>query len=120
MAARPDLCLDAKTVARRLRLPEAALAKCFQRLAARGILGSRRGPGGGYLLLRPPGSVSLAEVAAALEQRGARKGRCLLNDKPCRDDAACVIHHAASAADARMKTALARLTLADLLKPAGP
>ncbi|HAZ06984.1 MAG TPA: hypothetical protein DCZ01_00355 [Elusimicrobia bacterium] len=114
LAARPDLCLGAKRVARRLRLPEDALSKCFQRLAAGGIIESRRGPGGGYRLVRAPKSVSLAEVACALESGGSRAGRCVLQDRPCRGEEHCVLHHAASMADARMKEALARLTLADL------
>ena len=117
LAARPERGLDARSVARRLHLPEAALSKCFQRLAARGLLESRRGPGGGYRLARPPGSMSLASIAAALDLARARQGRCVLNDRPCSDKTACVIHHAAGMADARMKEALSRLTLADLVAP---
>lgn len=115
LAARPERCLDAGNVARRLHLPEAALSKCFQRLAARGLLESRRGPGGGYRLVRAPGSVSLAEIASSLDLPRARKGRCVIQNHPCSDKTACVIHHAASMADARMKEALSRLTLADLV-----
>ncbi|OGS39489.1 MAG: hypothetical protein A2506_02725 [Elusimicrobia bacterium RIFOXYD12_FULL_66_9] len=115
LAVRPELSIDAGRVARRLHLPEAALSKCFQRLAARGLLSSRRGPGGGYRLTRAPGAITLAEIASALDLAGARKGRCVLRDRPCSDKTACVIHHAASKADARMKQALSRLTLADLV-----
>lgn len=115
LAARPGRCLDADRIARRLRLPGASLSKCLQRLAAKGILESRRGPGGGYRLVLAPRSVSLADVALALEPRESRKGRCLLADKPCRDDRACAIHHAASMADERLRAALARLTLADIV-----
>jgi len=115
LAARPGISIDAGSIARRLHLPEAALSKCFQRLAAHGLLESRRGPGGGYRLARAPRSVSLAEIASALDLARARKGRCVLNDRPCSDKTACVIHHAAGMADARMKEALSRLTLADLV-----
>ena len=119
LASRPERSLDAGSVARRLHLPEAALSKCFQRLAARGLLESRRGPGGGYRLTRAPRAVSLAEIASALDLAGARKGRCVLRDRPCSDKTACVIHHAAGMADARMKQALSRLTLADLVETHG-
>lgn len=115
LAARPGLSLDAASVARRLQLPEAALSKCFQRLAAGGLLASRRGPGGGYRLARAPGKVSLAEIVSALDLSSARKGRCVIQDSPCSDKTACVIHYAAGKADASMRRALSRLTLADLV-----
>src|SRR5947209_2409906 len=49
-------------------LPKHFLAKILQMLAQEGLLVSRRGPGGGYALARPPKSVSLLTVLSALEQ----------------------------------------------------
>lgn len=115
LAAEPGRSQDCARIARRLGLPQAALSKCFQQLASRGLLDSRRGPGGGYRLKRAPREVSLVDVATSLELSRARKGRCLLCDRPCSDKTACAIHHAARQADARMRRALSRLTLADLV-----
>jgi Rrf2 family nitric oxide-sensitive transcriptional repressor len=115
LAASPGFSLDAAAVARRGGLPRAALSKSFQRLARGGLLESRRGPGGGYRLTRSPERVTLAEVAAALDEGDRRRGRCLLEEGPCRGDAPCALHPAAAEADALMRLTLERLTLADLI-----
>lgn len=122
MAASPGFSLDAAAVARRCGLPAAALSKSLQRLAQRGLLESRRGPGGGYRLARSPERVTLAEVAEALDGADRRRGRCLLEEVPCRGDSPCALHPAAVEADAVMRAALERLTLADIVlgrRPSG-
>jgi Rrf2 family protein len=86
----------------------------FQRLARRGLLESRRGPGGGYRLATPPEMVTLAEVASALGAGDERHGRCLLAERDCRRDAPCLLHAAVIEADGRLVRALQELTLADL------
>ena len=114
MCAHPDRVRRVGEVARRLRLSETALSKSFQRLARRGVLGSRRGPGGGYRLARAPRAVSLATVVDAVDESSRRRGRCLLEDRPCDPDAPCAMHHAAVAAETRLRQALEALTLADI------
>lgn len=49
--------------------PRPFLGKVLQRLVGAGLLRSRKGPGGGFLLGRPAREVSLADVVAALERR---------------------------------------------------
>lgn len=120
LASRPGENLRAAHVARALRLPSAALSKSFQQLAATGLLESRRGPGGGYRLARPPAKTSLVEVAQALDVQDRRLGHCVLEDRPCRGDAPCVIHHAAKDADADLRRELSRLTLAHLAAAQAP
>ncbi len=100
-------------VARRHGLPQAALSKIFQRLARVGVLQSRRGPGGGYRLARAPEATSLAAVLDALEPTGRRRGRCLIEDRPC-GGAVCALHTAGVAAEAELRGAMSSLTLADL------
>lgn len=116
LASAPDRSAETGRVARKLRLPAAALSKSFQRLAKAGYLESRRGPGGGYRLAVDPGTLTLAAVARALELQDSRRGRCLLEDKPCGAETACAIHHAALGADALLRAELSRLTVADLAK----
>lgn len=118
LAAKPESCLDAAAVARRFGLPAAALSKSFQLLARRGLLESRRGPGGGYRLAVRPEELTLAAVAEALGAGGERHGRCLLGEKACRAAAPCLLHDAAVAADAGMRRVLERLTLADMVADA--
>lgn len=117
LARKPERGLRAAEVARILKLPAAALSKSFQRLARRGLLEARRGPGGGYRLTADPARVSLLSVASALEVEDVRRGRCLLEERECRSAQPCPLHRAAKAADARLRRALSRLTLADLAAP---
>ncbi|OGR72566.1 MAG: hypothetical protein A2X40_06550 [Elusimicrobia bacterium GWC2_65_9] len=116
LAAAPGMALDAGRAARGCGLPAAALAKTFQRLAARGLLRSWRGPRGGYRLARLPRKISLAEIVSALNPSGALPARCLLDDRPCRGGAPCMLHRSVAAAEARLLRALSRLTLADLVR----
>jgi Rrf2 family protein len=54
-------------IGRRQRIPARYLEQIFQRLRRAGLVGSKRGPGGGYLLARPPEEITLADVAVAVE-----------------------------------------------------
>ncbi len=114
LAARPGEAHELSGIARRFALPGAALAKSFQTLVRAGVLTSRRGPHGGYILSRPPREVSLAAVVDALGGGDRRGGRCLLEERACSPGGACALHAAAVQADARMLRALSDLTLADL------
>jgi Rrf2 family cysteine metabolism transcriptional repressor len=55
------------TIAEAEGLPLAYLEHLAQRLRRAGLVESRRGAHGGYLLARPAGSVTMAEVVQALE-----------------------------------------------------
>ena len=51
----------------RQRIPARYLEQIFQRLRRAGVVCSKRGPGGGYMLGRPPEEITLADVAIAVE-----------------------------------------------------
>lgn len=54
-------------IALREDVPPRFLEQLFQDLKAAGLIGSKRGPSGGYFLLRDPSSVTIGEVIRALE-----------------------------------------------------
>ncbi len=58
---------NSRTIASRYGIPPELLAKTMQLLARGGIVDSRNGPKGGYVLARPPESVTIAEVIRAIE-----------------------------------------------------
>jgi len=61
---------------------EAHLSKVMQRLVKVGLLTSRRGPGGGFLLGREPEKISLLEILEAMD--GPMSDcKCLLGRKRC-------------------------------------
>jgi Rrf2 family iron-sulfur cluster assembly transcriptional regulator len=51
----------------RQRIPARYLEQIFRRLRRAGLVTSKRGPGGGYRLSRPPEEITLADVAVAVE-----------------------------------------------------
>ncbi len=114
LALRPrgESCLAA-AAARARRLPAGALAKTFQRLARRGLLLARRGPGGGYVLARPAERITVAQIVAASVEAG-RSPRCLMQDRPCGRRRPCALHRAAVKADAALRARMETVTLADL------
>lgn len=96
-------------------LPAESLAKVFQRLGRRGLLDSRRGPGGGYALSRPARLISLAEIARAADDGLPVERLCALGGHLCRSGG-CLIHADVQRADSILLDSLAELTLQDLVK----
>jgi len=80
-----------RSMAAELQLPQAYLAKVLQPLAARGVLESQRGRGGGFRLARPPREVRLHEIVDSQENLG-RARECFLGQAECSDERACPMH----------------------------
>jgi Rrf2 family protein len=58
---------QARDVARREGIPLRYLEQIFQDLKKAGIVDSKRGPRGGYILRRPPETIRLGDVVRALQ-----------------------------------------------------
>jgi Rrf2 family protein len=58
---------SAREIAERFDIPIELMAKVLQRLVRTGLLVSTQGTRGGYLLSRPPESISVAEVIQAID-----------------------------------------------------
>jgi Rrf2 family protein len=54
-------------IAEATKVPPAYLAKVLQALGRAGLIGARRGPGGGNVLLKAPAELSVWEVVDAVE-----------------------------------------------------
>ena len=59
--------MSIQEVATRQGLPARYLEQIFQRLRRAGLVRSRRGPGGGYLLARSPDKIRLSDVLVAVQ-----------------------------------------------------
>jgi len=69
-------------IASELGVSEAHLAKVMQRLVRAGLVASRRGPGGGFVLGRPAALITMLEIYEAIDgPLGA--GGCLLGHERC-------------------------------------
>ena len=56
-----------RVISERQAIPGRYLEQIFQRLRRAEIVASKRGPGGGYTLARPPAEISLRDVVEAVE-----------------------------------------------------
>ena len=75
--------VTAKQVSRETKVPPAYVAKIFQCLSRSGILTSRRGPRGGYVLAKEPRRVTVSDVVRILDgEHDAANGTS--NGKPRR------------------------------------
>jgi len=67
LAARPGEPVTAEVVSRAQGIPLKFLLGILGDLRKAGVLRSQRGPSGGYVLARPPGEVSVADVMRAVD-----------------------------------------------------
>ncbi|MGE9269741.1 MAG: RrF2 family transcriptional regulator [Verrucomicrobiales bacterium] len=104
-----------RSIAECCGVPPAYLAKIFKRLVDAELLQSKRGWAGGTKLARPPESISLYEIAAALEGEDFLKG-CLLGEDICSDERACPTHFFWKVERARIEKELKSQTLAAVIE----
>ncbi len=67
LASKPDVLHSTRDLAEESRLPLPTVEKLLKKLTASDLLVSERGARGGYRLAREAGSISVADVIAALE-----------------------------------------------------
>jgi Rrf2 family protein len=101
-------------VSRATAIPETFLSKIFQRLVRSGLIRSRRGFRGGFLLARPASQITLREVIEALQ--GPIYGP---SPDPARDGgfagrAQVAFHLVMARAQSRVRAVFEEITLADL------
>ena len=99
-------------VAERQGIPTRYLEQIFQKLRRAGLVASKRGPGGGYLLARSPDEISLADVLLAVQ--GALLTRSEGETGPVRENPEFVWELVREG----LRTALQRWTIADLSREA--
>ncbi len=80
--ADPDCAHAVAEIASELGVSEAHLAKVMQRLVRAGLVASRRGPGGGFVLGRPARQITLLEIYESIDGP-LGEGGCLLGRKHC-------------------------------------
>ena len=62
-----DRPTSVKEIAERTNLPQPYLEQILLSVKGAGLVVSKRGVGGGYVLARPPAAINLAEILAAVE-----------------------------------------------------
>lgn len=103
-------------ISRRQHISQRYLEQIFQSLKKGGILTSKRGPQGGYMLAREPQEITLREIIQATEGdlllvECASKGR---KKTGCEFDGICVTQSVWQGAAAHLNDYFATITLKDL------
>ncbi|HEU5182092.1 MAG TPA: Rrf2 family transcriptional regulator [Candidatus Polarisedimenticolia bacterium] len=110
--AEDDAQVTVAQVAGRYGVPEAALAKVFQRLVRSGIATGTRGVGGGYRLAKEPSKVTVLDVVSAFEPPRPLR-QCLIQDRPepCANLPTCRLKRLFDEVDENTRSTFASVTL---------
>ena len=96
------------------RLSPNYLVQILTTLRQAGLVISRRGKNGGYLLARPPSEISLAEIAVAME------GGSLVESSPGNGgESAGLVHEAWMRVNEAMLESCGEISLTELIPPPG-
>jgi len=102
-------------IAEALDVPQNYLSKVLHVLAREEVLGSVRGPKGGFWLKRDPEQLTLAAV---IEPFDPIEDRCLLMGRRCSDREPCIAHHEWKSVATKVRGFFRGTTVADLLRSA--
>jgi Rrf2 family iron-sulfur cluster assembly transcriptional regulator len=107
--------LPLSSIAERQQISLAYLEQLFVKLRRAQLVDSARGRSGGYRLGRPPASISVAEIMAAVEE-GVRMTRCHGEDAtPCVAGQRCLTHGLWDALGEQIRAFLDSISLADVI-----
>jgi len=112
--------LLARDIAAAESIPQAFLSKILQSLVQNGLVRSQKGPGGGYVLNRPAGQITVEDVMAVIDGTKRPEDRCLFGHSECHSLVACPVHDAWSSIRARFHETIGMLTIRELAAQATP
>lgn len=101
-------------ISRRQGISQAYLEQLFGKLKRAGVVGSARGPGGGYRLASIPEEVSVSDIIGAVGE-GMDATRCG-GAGDCQDGEVCLTHELWADLSHQINYFLSRITLASLLE----
>ncbi len=110
---------NARELARAAALPLPVVSKILKALTRAGLLQSQRGARGGYVLVRAPEQVSVAELLDALEGPVALT-ECGAHPGVCQQEASCRVRDPWQRINRAIRETLERVTLADLVRASEP
>ncbi len=102
-------------IARSCGIPPHFLAKIAQQLARAGIIQIQQGARGGYLLPRPPQTITLLEVIEAIIGE-IFLNDCVLHPESCRASASCKVSRIWDKARSQLRETLGAVDFASLLE----
>ncbi len=103
--------MSVTSLSKRLAVSDHHLAKVMQRLNKQGLVSSRRGPKGGFVLARPAGEITLLEIFEAIEGPLPNK-TCLMNTMVC--NGTCILGDLLHSVNRLVRQHLEKNSLADM------
>ena len=119
LAESPDQLANAVALAERARLEPPTVSKVLKQLVHAGLVASQRGAAGGYRLARPPSSISVADIVAAMEGPIGMT-ECSVHVGLCDHERHCGVRGNWRRISELVESALRNVTLADMLAPPPP
>ncbi|MBI4578184.1 MAG: Rrf2 family transcriptional regulator [Planctomycetes bacterium] len=116
MACRPDAAVGTRDIAEATQVPVGYLSKVLQALARAGLVRSRPGRGGGFLLARRPAAIRVLDVVQAVDPI-RRIERCPLGLRR-HDGKLCPLHRRLDQTAAMVERAFAESTISELSEEA--
>src|SRR5450759_1741829 len=113
MAASPAEISSALEIAEAEDVSLPVLSKVLQELVRKGLLESRRGPGGGFRLSRRPELITLRDIVAAIDGLDHFMD-CVAGLKVCSEEAPCPLHKTWSGMRSQILSSLETTTLAQM------
>ncbi len=104
-------------ISRRQGISLSYLEQLFLRLRRAQLVHSVRGPGGGYLLARPPERIAIAEVIEAVDE--TMDSTACGSAQGCEEDGQCLSHGLWVDLSQQIRGFLAGITLADVVARPG-
>lgn len=106
-----------KDISRRQQISPRYLEQIFQDLKKAGLLKSKRGPQGGYMLARKPAEITVMDVIDATEGEMGLVD-CVKGKSGCEFDSHCITQQVWQEATIKLKEYLATVTLKELCERA--
>lgn len=104
-----------RDICREQDITPAFLTKILQPLIRKGIVGSQRGVGGGFYLMKLPAQISLLDIVEA-EEGEIFLNQCLNTASPCEREGDCAVHDAWDLIKRELKLSLAKYDFATLVE----
>jgi Rrf2 family protein len=118
LASQPDGKVSLiSEIAEAQEVPRSYLSKIMQHLTKAGLVKSRRGAKGGFMLARPADQITLRETIEAMEGP-IHLNVCLIKKGECHRDDLCPVHPVWKEAQKRLMGVLEWKTMAQLVRDA--
>ena len=84
--------ISSEDISKKLGIPKEFISKILQSLTESGIVESKKGKNGGFILARAPSKIRLIDVVAAIDGLDIFNS-CVLGFPECSPDHPCPVHH---------------------------